>query len=170
MAKGVYFCLVLNALLLIFSNSKAQTNAFDEKIRDETNGLNRYERLQRSEKLIETATSEITSMRSNLKSLEDKSKVIDELKKQIEALTKSLSDVKLQFDELKKTSPVSKSSVAPANLSPSAPQAELVLGLINDINLLKDENSKQLDLIRKQKLDLDSVRSELRELFKRATN
>lgn len=170
MTHRIGFYLIL-AVLFIATDLQAQSDAFDEKIRDATNGLNRYERLQRTEKLLAQNEADMNALKSSLADAATKLKSIDELKKQLADLTKSTSDLKTQVDELKKESTTnagvrsSQSQSATPSLDVSKNEG-LVTSLLNDINNLKEDNSKQLDLNRKLRLDLDAARLELREVSK----
>lgn len=175
MTMRVVFCLIFSFFCEVMA-VWAQSDAFDEKIRDATNGLNRYERLQRTEKLLAENEASMSQIQSTLKNHEEKLKSLDDLKRQLESQSRSIADTKNIVDDLKKSqtetgklSSVGQNPAAGtrgATASSGGSQSEVVAGLLNDINVLKDENSKQLELNRKLRLDLESARLELRELSK----
>lgn len=175
MTTRVAFCLMISFFYKI-STLQAQSDAFDEKIRDATNGLNRYERLQRTEKLLAENEASMSQIQSTIKNHEEKLKSLDDLKRQVETQSRSMTETKTIVDEIKKSLTDSgkisstgqnlATSVRGATAQMSGGQSEIVTGLLNDINILKDENSKQLELNRKLRLDLEAARLELRELSK----
>lgn len=169
MTQSSYFCLIITILLSLRA-SFAQTDAFDEKIRDATNGLNRYERLQRTEKLISQNEADLSALKSSMADAQLKIKGIDDLKKQLAEIAKNYGDLKTAVEDLKKTkndnNTTVKNSTTNANGVLDTKNEGLVVSILNDLNSLKEDSSKQLDLNRKLRLELDATKLEIRELSK----
>lgn len=169
MTHGSYFCLIIT-ILLSLRVSFAQTDAFDEKIRDATNGLNRYERLQRTEKLISQNEADLNALKNSMAEAQLKIKGIDDLKKQLTDIAKNFGDLKTAVEDLKKTKNDNNTSVknspTSSNGTLDTKNEGLVVSILNDLNSLKEDSSKQLDLNRKLRLELDAAKLEIRELSK----
>lgn len=170
------FILLFALISLSPRQSVAQRDELDEKIRDDINGLNRYERLLRSEKLLAQSGQQVSELKAELSTQAEKLKKMEDMKKQFDEVSKKLSEVGSQIEILKRdlqknTQNLEKLTGGSSGAAGDKDQPKnFNAAVFEEINVLKDENTKTLELNRKLRQDLEAARLEIRALSKMVTD